>query len=50
MGIQSTPLTTQLPHAVGVAHAAKHRGEDTVVLGMCGDGATSEGEIHDATR
>jgi len=46
--IQSTPLTTQLLHAVGVAHAARLRGEDTVVLAMCGDGATSEGDFHEA--
>ena len=45
---QSTPLATQLLHAVGVAHAAKLRGEDTVVLAMCGDGATSEGDFHEA--
>ncbi|MBG6084092.1 pyruvate dehydrogenase (acetyl-transferring) E1 component subunit alpha [Zhihengliuella flava] len=48
VGIQSTPLTTQLLHAVGVAHAAKLRGEDTVVVAMCGDGATSEGDFHEA--
>lgn len=45
---QATPLATQLLHAVGVAHAAKLRGEDTVVLAMCGDGATSEGDFHEA--
>ncbi|WP_308466301.1 pyruvate dehydrogenase (acetyl-transferring) E1 component subunit alpha [Rathayibacter soli] len=45
---QSTPLATQLLHAVGFAHAAKLRGEDTVVLAMCGDGATSEGDFHEA--
>ena len=48
VGIQSTPLTTQLLHGVGVAHAAKLRGEDTVVLAMFGDGATSEGDFHEA--
>jgi 2-oxoisovalerate dehydrogenase E1 component alpha subunit len=48
VGIQSTPLTTQLLHAVGVAHAARLRGEDTVVVAMCGDGATSEGDFHEA--
>lgn len=48
VGIQCTPLTTQLLHAVGVAHAAKLRGEDTVILAMCGDGATSEGDFHEA--
>ena len=45
---QATPLATQLPHAVGVAHAARLRGEPTVVMAMCGDGATSEGDFHEA--
>ncbi|MCC3293941.1 pyruvate dehydrogenase (acetyl-transferring) E1 component subunit alpha [Arthrobacter sp. zg-Y411] len=45
---QTTPLATQLLHAVGVAHAAKLKGEDTVVLALCGDGATSEGDFHEA--
>jgi pyruvate dehydrogenase E1 component alpha subunit len=45
---QATPLATQLLHAVGFAHAAKRRGEDTVVLALCGDGATSEGDFHEA--
>ena len=45
---QSTPLATQLLHAVGFAHAARLRGEDTVVLALCGDGATSEGDFHEA--
>ncbi|MFI6425321.1 pyruvate dehydrogenase (acetyl-transferring) E1 component subunit alpha [Promicromonospora sp. NPDC050880] len=44
----TTPLATQLPHAVGVAHAARLRGEPTVVLALCGDGATSEGDFHEA--
>ncbi|MFD1212229.1 pyruvate dehydrogenase (acetyl-transferring) E1 component subunit alpha [Arthrobacter sp. GCM10027362] len=48
VSIQATPLATQLLHAVGVAHAAKLKGEDTVVLAMCGDGATSEGDFHEA--
>lgn len=45
---QATPLATQLPHAVGVAHAARLRGESTVVLALCGDGATSEGDFSEA--
>lgn len=45
---QSTPLATQLIHAVGVAHAARLKGEDTVVMALCGDGATSEGDFHEA--
>jgi 2-oxoisovalerate dehydrogenase E1 component alpha subunit len=48
VGAQCTPLTTQLLHAVGVAHAAKLRDENIVVLAMCGDGATSEGDFHEA--
>lgn len=45
---QATPLATQLLHAVGFAHAARLRGEDTVVMALCGDGATSEGDFHEA--
>lgn len=45
---QATPLATQLLHAVGMAHAAKLKGEDTVVLALCGDGASSEGDFHEA--
>jgi len=45
---QATPLATQLLHAVGVAHAARLRGEPTVVMALCGDGATSEGDFHEA--
>ncbi len=45
---QATPLATQLLHAAGVAHAATLRGEPTVVMALCGDGATSEGDFHEA--
>ena len=45
---QATPLATQLLHAVGFAYAAKRRGDDTVVIALCGDGATSEGDFHEA--
>ena len=44
----STPLATQAPHAVGLAHAARLRGEDTVTLALVGDGGTSEGDFHEA--
>ncbi|QMU74445.1 pyruvate dehydrogenase (acetyl-transferring) E1 component subunit alpha [Streptacidiphilus sp. PB12-B1b] len=44
----STPLATQAPHAVGLAHAARLRGEDTVALALVGDGGTSEGDFHEA--
>jgi len=45
---QATPLATQLLHAVGVAYAARLKGEPTVVMALCGDGATSEGDFHEA--
>ncbi|MBP0457604.1 pyruvate dehydrogenase (acetyl-transferring) E1 component subunit alpha [Streptomyces montanisoli] len=44
----STPLATQLPHAVGLAHAARLKGDDVVALALCGDGGTSEGDFHEA--
>ncbi len=42
------PVTSQLPHAVGLAWAAKLKGEEDVVLCYLGDGATSEGDFHEA--
>ncbi len=45
---QCTPLSTQSLHAVGLAYAARRRGEDTVALAFVGDGATSEGDFHEA--
>ena len=42
------PVATQLPHAVGLAYAAQYRGDDAVVMVFCGDGATSEGDFHEA--
>ncbi|MGC5344211.1 pyruvate dehydrogenase (acetyl-transferring) E1 component subunit alpha [Streptomyces sp. AM 4-1-1] len=43
-----TPLANQLPHAVGLAHAARLKGDDVVALAMVGDGGTSEGDFHEA--
>jgi 2-oxoisovalerate dehydrogenase E1 component alpha subunit len=45
---QCTPLATNAPHAVGVADAGRRRGEDAVVIVLLGDGATSEGDTHEA--
>src|SRR5207253_4356843 len=42
------PVAPQLPHAVGLAYAAQYRGEDAVVMAYFGDGATSEGDCHEA--
>lgn len=45
---QATPLATQTLHAVGYAMAAKLRGTDQATLTFIGDGATSEGDAHEA--
>ena len=42
------PVATQLPHAVGLAYAAQYRNDDVVVMAYFGDGATSEGDFHEA--
>src|ERR671937_1648283 len=42
------PVATQLPHAVGLAYAAEYREDDVVVMAYFGDGATSEGDFHEA--
>src|SRR5262250_122413 len=42
------PVATQLPHAVGLAYGAQYRGDDAVVMVFFGDGATSEGDFHEA--
>jgi pyruvate dehydrogenase E1 component alpha subunit len=43
-----TPLATQLLHATGMADALRRKGEDGVVMALVGDGATSEGDFHEA--
>lgn len=45
---QATPLATQALHAVGLAHAARLRRDPIVSLTYLGDGATSEGDAHEA--
>ena len=42
------PIATHLPHAVGVSWASKLRGERDASLVWFGDGATSEGDFHEA--
>ena len=44
----SNVVGTHVPHAVGWALAAKLRGEPTVVATYFGDGASSQGELHEA--
>jgi TPP-dependent pyruvate/acetoin dehydrogenase alpha subunit len=43
-------VATQLPHAVGLAYGIQYRGEDSVVMVYFGDGATSEGDFHEAAN
>jgi len=44
------PVATQTILAVGLAWAAKIKREDSVVLCFFGDGATSEGDFHEAAN
>jgi pyruvate dehydrogenase E1 component alpha subunit len=41
-------LAAQLPHAVGLAWGLKLQGIDAVVATFCGEGASSEGDFHEA--
>ncbi len=46
--VQSSVVGSQFLHAVGVALGAKLRGEEEVVYVSAGDGATSQGDFHEA--
>ena len=48
VGPQCTPLATNTLHAVGLGYAAKLQDKDQVALVLLGDGATSEGDTHEA--
>src|SRR6266536_4439951 len=41
-------IGTQMLHAVGLGMAAKIAGDPSVAVGVCGDGATSEGDFNEA--
>ena len=43
----SSPVTTQVPQAAGMALASKLRGEDRVTLVTLGEGSTSQGDFHE---
>jgi 2-oxoisovalerate dehydrogenase E1 component alpha subunit len=47
-GLLSIPIGTQALHAAGFAMGAKFDGADIVVMSYFGDGATSEGDPHEA--
>ena len=44
------PIATQIPHAAGYALGQKLDGTDAVTLVYFGDGATSEGDFHEAAN
>jgi len=41
-------LAAQIPHAVGLAWGLRHQGSDAVVMTYFGEGASSEGDAHEA--
>lgn len=43
----SSPVTTQLPHAVGVALAAKMKKEDFITFVTLGEGSSNQGDFHE---
>ncbi|MCA9290672.1 MAG: pyruvate dehydrogenase (acetyl-transferring) E1 component subunit alpha [Phycisphaerales bacterium] len=44
------PIGTQMLHATGLGWSMKYRGEDGVACTFFGDGATSEGDFHEAAN
>jgi 2-oxoisovalerate dehydrogenase E1 component alpha subunit len=44
----SSPVTTQVPQAAGMALAEKLKGGDRVVVTSLGEGSTSQGDFHEA--
>ena len=43
----SSPVTTQVPHAVGFALAAKMQNKDFVAFATLGDGSSNQGDFHE---
>lgn len=44
----SIPVSSQIPHGVGLAYAMKYRGEkDSAAVVFFGDGGTSQGDFHE---
>lgn len=44
----SVPIASQLLHAAGIGYGIRYKGEDRAVIGVVGDGGTSEGDFHEA--
>jgi 2-oxoisovalerate dehydrogenase E1 component alpha subunit len=47
---QSSPVATQIPHAVGVALGAQMDGEEIVSLVTFGEGSSNQGDFHEAAN
>jgi 2-oxoisovalerate dehydrogenase E1 component alpha subunit len=43
----SSPVATQMLHAVGIAMAAKIRGTDQVAMSSMGEGSANQGDVHE---
>lgn len=46
----SSPVTTQVPHAVGVALAGKMEGKDLVTFVTLGEGSSNQGDFHEGAN
>ena len=46
----SSPVTTQVPHAVGIALAAKMEGENIVSFVTFGEGSSNQGDFHEGAN
>jgi pyruvate dehydrogenase E1 component alpha subunit len=46
----AVPIGTQMLHATGLAWASKYRGDKQIACTFFGDGATSEGDFHEAAN
>lgn len=46
----SSPVTTQVPHAVGIALAGKMRGDNIVAYTSFGEGSSNQGDFHEGAN
>ncbi|USG63614.1 thiamine pyrophosphate-dependent dehydrogenase E1 component subunit alpha [Brevibacillus ruminantium] len=46
----SSPVTTQVPHAVGIALAGKMQNKDHVVYASFGEGSSNQGDFHEGAN
>jgi len=46
----SSPVTTQVPHAVGIALAGRMQGKNHVVFASFGEGSSNQGDFHEGAN